>query len=254
MTARFPLVWQDGRIVPFDCFRLPPDDPALLFGLGAFTTAWASPGRVRHWDAHAERLRGTAEALGFACPPLPTAAELSALVARLGVPACAVRCNVSASGRAWCLPRPLPASTESVTLQSLPAPWAAADPWSALKTFHYGQRSLAGQRAAAAGFGDALLVDVGGFVLETARANVFARFDDGWRTPPLGPGVLPGVVRAEILRRFPVRETPLPLAELRGAGEAFLCNSVRGIVPIGRLDAALLARGDSWREFLPALG
>ncbi len=249
----FPLVWQDGRIVPIECFRMPPDDPALLFGLAAFTTAWASAARVRHWDAHAERLRGTAAALGFACPQLPAAAELMAFVARQGVPACAVRCNVSASGRVWCVPRALPAPAESVALQAVAAPWAAADPWSAFKTFHYGQRWQAGQRAAAAGFGDALLTDAAGFVLETSRANLFALCSDGWRTPPLGPGVLPGVVRAEILRRFPVRAAPLPLAELRAAREAYVCNSVRGLTPIGRLDGAPLARGETWRDFLPAL-
>ena len=253
MSAALPLVWQDGGIVPATSFRMAPDDPALLHGLGAFTTTWASPERVRLWDDHSARLRETAAALGFTCAPLPSAAELLAFVHRLGATACSLRCNVSPSGRVWCLARPLPPLRAAVALAVEAAPWAENDPWGTFKTFHYAQRWLAGQRAAAAGADDVLLVNGAGLALETSRANVFALVSDGWRTPPLGPGILPGVVRGEIIRRFAVREAPLTLDQLRQAHEVCVTNSVRGVEPVAMLAGQPLASGAQWRNFLPAL-
>jgi branched-chain amino acid aminotransferase len=60
-------------------------------------------------------------------------------------------------------------------------------------------------------------------------------------TPPADAGVLPGVVRARVLAlcgdagvRTALR--PLGLRELRSADELFVTSSLRGVVPVTRLD------------------
>jgi len=56
-------------------------------------------------------------------------------------------------------------------------------------------------------------------------------------TPPLDGRILPGTVRAQVLRVLaeeptPVAERPLPLAELGTATEVFASSSVRGVQPV----------------------
>jgi para-aminobenzoate synthetase/4-amino-4-deoxychorismate lyase len=128
-------------------------------------------------------------------------------------------------------------------------------------------RGLLADLEAGAGIEDhdraaALLVDPGGLVLESTRANVLAVVEGVLRTPPLDGRILPGVTRQVLLDLaddlgVPVGIGPLPLAELTGADGVLLVNAVRGVMwaarlgqrrwpgpePVGTaLAAALLAR------------
>jgi para-aminobenzoate synthetase/4-amino-4-deoxychorismate lyase len=86
-----------------------------------------------------------------------------------------------------------------------------------------------------------LLVTAGGEALEASRANVFAVSGGTILTPPLDGAILPGVARAGVIEvaaelGLPLREEVLPLATLRGAEEAFLTGSLRGVEPVRALD------------------
>jgi branched-subunit amino acid aminotransferase/4-amino-4-deoxychorismate lyase len=65
-------------------------------------------------------------------------------------------------------------------------------------------------------------------VCEGARTNVFIGDEDALWTPPLSSGLLPGVLRADLLARGQAREKILRLADLR---ENFhIGNSLRGLL------------------------
>jgi len=85
-----------------------------------------------------------------------------------------------------------------------------------------------------------LAVDLDGFVLEAARANVFARIRGGWVTPPLDGRILPGTTRATFIAeragREPVVERPLALAELDSASAVMITGALRGAERVGTLD------------------
>ncbi len=68
-----------------------------------------------------------------------------------------------------------------------------------------------------------------GELTEGARSNIFVRRGDILLTPPLSSGVLPGCLRAELLESGAAREAVLHPADL--AGEVYLGNSLRGLVP-----------------------
>jgi para-aminobenzoate synthetase / 4-amino-4-deoxychorismate lyase len=78
-----------------------------------------------------------------------------------------------------------------------------------------------------------LLCDLDGFVLETARANVFAVLgDDMIVTPPDDGRILPGITRGRVLEL--VLETavrPLHLGELDTASELFVTGALGGVEP-----------------------
>ena len=66
-------------------------------------------------------------------------------------------------------------------------------------------------------------------VCEGARSNVFLKRGNGLVTPPLSCGLLPGTLRAHLLREGRAKEEVLRLADFDGA-EFHMGNSVRGLV------------------------
>jgi para-aminobenzoate synthetase/4-amino-4-deoxychorismate lyase len=67
-----------------------------------------------------------------------------------------------------------------------------------------------------------------GEVTEGARSNIFVKRDGVLLTPPLAAGVLPGVLRAELIAQGRAREAALTPGDLEG--EMYFGNSLRGLV------------------------
>lgn len=85
---------------------------------------------------------------------------------------------------------------------------------------------------------DVLLVNERGLVTESTIANVVFRFGDLWVTPPVADGLLPGVMRAQLLADGSVVEESVSVERAVTADAVALVNSVRGWRP-----AALLHPG-----------
>ena len=88
---------------------------------------------------------------------------------------------------------------------------------------------------------DALLVDTDGAVLETGRGNVFLVMDGSVHTPATDGRILPGVTRQAVIdlleaAGIAVHETPCALADLGGAHEVFVTNSLGGVRPVVECD------------------
>jgi para-aminobenzoate synthetase/4-amino-4-deoxychorismate lyase len=95
--------------------------------------------------------------------------------------------------------------------------------------YHKTTRRAVYERRAAArpDCGDVLLVNERGELTESTIANLVVRMDGALWTPPLDAGLLPGVLRADLLARGEIRERVLRPADLKGAEEIWLINSVR---------------------------
>lgn len=127
------------------------------------------------------------------------------------------------------------------------------------------RRALQGSLGAS---GDLLLVAEDGAVLETARASLFVVHDDGVHTPPTDGRILPGTARAgviEILRdaSVPVIQRRLTLDDVAAAAEVFVCNAVRGVVPVVAVDGVgewpvgrttMWLRDDLWHRWRTGAG
>ncbi len=79
-----------------------------------------------------------------------------------------------------------------------------------------------------------LLLNERGEVCEGTITNVFIDAGDGGPllTPPLSCGLLPGVLRAEMLEAGRAVEAILTLADLKTAKELFVGNSLRGLIRV----------------------
>jgi para-aminobenzoate synthetase/4-amino-4-deoxychorismate lyase len=69
-----------------------------------------------------------------------------------------------------------------------------------------------------------------GEVAEGSRTNIFVERKGKLLTPPLGSGVLPGVLRAELIASGKAEEAVLMPEDLSSAEAVYLGNSVRGLV------------------------
>ena len=70
-----------------------------------------------------------------------------------------------------------------------------------------------------------------GHLCEGTITNVFVRLGDDLVTPPLQDGVLPGVLRAELIEEGKVVEAVIDENALRAASEIYVGNSLRGLIP-----------------------
>jgi para-aminobenzoate synthetase/4-amino-4-deoxychorismate lyase len=93
---------------------------------------------------------------------------------------------------------------------------------------------LAWQKAVSLGGFDALFMNERNELTEGGRTSIFIRPQDSdeWLTPPLSAGVLPGVMRAAILRdpALKAREANLTIDDVIGANEIMLSNALRGMI------------------------
>jgi para-aminobenzoate synthetase/4-amino-4-deoxychorismate lyase len=79
---------------------------------------------------------------------------------------------------------------------------------------------------------DVILWNTRGEITESTRANVVARLDGRYHTPPVECGLLAGVYRGHLLQRGLLRERVLTIDDLRRAEAIYLINSVRGWIRV----------------------
>lgn len=246
-----------------------PATGGVLYGYGLFETMRASAGRVFRLDAHEARLRDGARVLSLDVPfdSHGLRRAIDVVLDRNGL------ARVDAAVRLTLEGGPMPAHGDATPA---PARWivtarelieypeslyergasaVVADvrrnetsPLSRLKTLNYLDNLLARHAARAAGADEALFLNTRGNIAEGAASNVFIVRGRELLTPPIGDGALPGITRAIVLELAPSlglipREATLTLDALRTAAEAFLTNSLMGVLPLMRLDGAPIAGG-----------
>ena len=189
---------------------------------------------VQRLEGHLARMKASAEALGFAFDRHGTRNSLQSATFRLRS-AARVRMRLAPSGALAVEVSPLPRLAElPVPVAVRPAPMAADDFRLAHKT---SLRAAYDSVRRESGAAEVVFVDEPGFVTEGSWSNVFVERDGQLLTPPLALGLLPGVLRAELIDKGRAVESHLRLADL--AGGFFIGNSLRGLVPARLADAAV---------------
>ncbi|MBW6419382.1 aminotransferase class IV family protein [Celeribacter sp. PS-C1] len=105
-----------------------------------------------------------------------------------------------------------------------------ADPWLPVKTT---ERSLYDQARAdlPEGIDEMLFLNTRGELCEGTITNVFLERNGDILTPALSSGLLPGVLREELLSAGRAQEAVLTVTDLRAAERLWVGNSLRGLIP-----------------------
>ncbi len=85
------------------------------------------------------------------------------------------------------------------------------------------------------GADEVLYLNERGELAEGSRTSIFVERGGRLMTPPLSSGLLPGVLRAELLAQGNAVESVLSLDDLETADAVYLGNSVRGLVRAERI-------------------
>lgn len=265
------IVWVNGELRRGGEAMLTVFDRGARDGEGLFETFAVHAGVPFLWEQHLERMVLAAAELGFPVPPSPAVLReaLDRVLEANGLSDAAARITVTRGvpgGRpvrtgAWLEVEPLLARLWRGTRTGGASAIVSQRPFEpgslgAYKTTSRLPWHLAREEARGARADEALLVAADGEVLEGSVSNVFAVIGDEVRTPPLTRGILPGITRARVLALcrelgVPAREARLDLDALRAADEAFVTNSLQGVVPLASLDGRAFparARGEQLRE------
>ncbi|MGB3721189.1 MAG: aminodeoxychorismate synthase component I [Pacificimonas sp.] len=188
-----------------------------------------SEGMVR-LDLHMQRLKASAARLGFRCDTHEICNLLQAVIGRERR-ARRVKVTLARDGSHACALTDVPPAKTEMTVSLVPLPVDPAD-W---RLFHKSSDRDFYDRARHAAHGDEVaFVRRDGLLTEGSFTNLFVRRDGRYLTPRVESGLLAGILRAEMLEDGSAAEADLTADDLRAAsdaGELFVGNSLRGLIP-----------------------
>ncbi|HYS78710.1 MAG TPA: aminotransferase class IV [Candidatus Dormibacteraeota bacterium] len=259
----------NGTAGPPETAAISPLDRGFLFGDSVYETLRTYGGRLFLLHRHLDRLRRSAEQLGipYDSAPVDVEREIDRTVADAALPEAAVRVVVS-RGRGPIGYDPEGCGPPSVVIYARPCPeipaaWvregvdvaivqvtrnarSALDP--AIKWSNLLNNFLAWREARRLGAFEPILLNGHGRLTEGASSNVFLVRSNRLLTPPLEEGLLEGITRGLILDLarqdgMETSEEALQADDLRGADEAFLTSTLKGVLPIRRCDGWPIQHG-----------
>ncbi len=254
-------IYIDGTISGPDEAKVSVFDRGFLYGDSVYEVMRSSGGRLVDVERHLTRLQKSADALALKAP---AAQEVREAIARTLASANneesylrvvvtrgsgEVGLDTALAGRPTLIviakPLILPASelyergigVRLVNVQRTSA--KAVDP--SVKSGNYLNNILALAEARGSGDDEAIMCDQGGRIAEGSSSNVFWVSEGALLTPSLAVGLLAGITRGRVLELareagISVQEGSFEPDELRQASEAFITSSIRGILPIARVD------------------
>lgn len=185
-------------------------------------------------ERHLERMKASAGELGFEFDRHAVRNQIQALCFELDAPS-KLRLVLSRSGaialEAGAMPPPLDVATCAV----LPLPVSTGDWRLRHKTSDRGFYAEALRVARAAGADEALLLRDDGLLTEGSFTNLFVERRGKLVTPPLALGLLPGVLRADLIDEGRAEEGEVRLKDLEQG--FFIGNALRGLMPARLLGA-----------------
>ena len=217
------------------------DDPALLYGSTVFTTLRvynnSLDSKLTQWQAHCNRLKFSLQSLDWGRPrevQLRQGAEL--INSQFPI----LRITIFPDGREWITGRNLPLDLAKKQSTGIVAKLASPGLQRSLpvhKTGNYLSPWLAKREARKLNAQEAILVDTHGNWLETSTGNLWGWGDGCWWTPPLTEGILPGIMRSQLLHYLEsqqqlVREEPWTMEVVEKLKAIAYSNSIVEIIPI----------------------
>jgi para-aminobenzoate synthetase / 4-amino-4-deoxychorismate lyase len=191
------------------------------------TFAWT--GGCRNLTAHLDRLAASADRFQFAACEGDWRQFILDYCDRLPQGAWRVRCLCSRSGALSLQAQPLKPLPTPLSLILCPLPISADSPFLAHKTTH--RRFYDDTRLQLNPRGEVIFYRPDGQITEGSFTTVFIERDGVLHTPPLYDAVLPGVLRAELIRSGRAHEQAMTCDDLRTAERIWVGNSVRGLMP-----------------------
>lgn len=239
----------------------------LNYADGLFETLSVHNGRPSRWQAHIDRLGAGCERLGLVMPPQAILLrEVQTVSAGLTDAVVKIVLTRGGQGRgytpdensdcvrivsSYVFPDGIAESAREGSRARICELRLAIQPaLGGIKHLNRLEQVLASAEIRDAGVAEGILLDREDHVISAIAANIFLVIDDRLLTPRLDLCGVRGVVRKQILAEFGARceQRRIMVDLLHEADEVFICNSVRGIVPIIAIDDQQYSIGPVTRE------
>ncbi len=269
--------WVNGRVVRADKASISVFDRGLVLGDGLFETLRARDGKPEFLTLHYRRMTRSARRLRIAVPVTEAALKdiIATLCRKSRMNDVAVRITLT-RGRYFGGLSIDPTVPPSLIITVTPVPPVAPDVRTRgvkvaissinkaaasgldprVKSINYLANIFAKAEGDARGAYEAILLGARGEIAELSTSSFFCvlreRVNGTVRdvvvTPPIDTGILPGITRQVLIRemkraRIPFREGELFPRDGARMSEAFLCSSVRGPVPIVKIEKTRIGTG-----------
>ncbi len=148
---------------------------------------------------------------------------------------------------------PVPSAGFSVTKGKYRRPSLETMPTDSKAGCLYPNNARILREAKAAGFDNALVLDMLGNVAETATSNIFMVKDGVVRTPVPNGTFLNGITRQRTIKLLrgdgmDVEESSLTYADFENADEIFISGNYSKVMPVTRIDDRVLQPGPAFRK------
>lgn len=241
MTA---LIFQGNKPIQ----HVSPLDRGLAYGDGVFESILAVKGELIWWQGHWQRLTNSAKRLGIAIPDETLIQNAALQLAGLGRCVIKVILTRGVGGRGYAAT----SGPATVVVSVHPAPAVIQKPiaigWcqtvisqqpalAGMKHLNRLENVLARSELPADIFFDGLMCDLSGHVICATAANIFIYSKQRWLTPNLSACGITGLARHWFLENINhIGIEQISRSDVENADAVFLCNSVRGMMEVNRVN------------------
>jgi para-aminobenzoate synthetase/4-amino-4-deoxychorismate lyase len=199
---------------------------------GLIETMLLKNGKIRNLARHLRRLKTSADFFSILCPKAEIKDRLTAFAAASTGDA-RLRLLLEPDGEILLETGPLPPVTQAKPAIAVSAVrTVSGSPFLRHKTTHRTMYDNEYRKHTAQGFFDVIFLNEKEQITEGAISNIFARIHGRWYTPPVSCGLLPGIQRQILMRRWKAAEKILTLEDLKRAEKIILTNAIRGTTEV----------------------
>lgn len=251
------IVFLNGRFLPAQEARVSVLAPGFLYGLGLFETMRFYKNKTVYFNAHLERLIYSCGLIGLELPyPADKLKQIIRKTVTLNKLLDAyLRLTLYQGKEAteiFVLAKEYLAPDEKKYRQGFCAQISRLrkDEFSFLAGIKTTSRlcyELAFRQARAGGFDEAIILNSRGYIAEASRSNIFWVRENTLFTPDISCGCLAGITRRAIFDlakryKFKIYAGNFVLHSLLEAEEAFLTNSLAGVMPLASVEGKKIGK------------
>lgn len=212
---------------------------SLLRGDGLFETILTVDEKVIAWQRHYDRLSQSAERLLITLPAKINIELGITKILQGCIGQSRMRLSVLSDGQWFITVEAETISNKPIALMRATGVKSSNASLSGVKSISYGESLFVVRKAQQLGFDDGILLNENGHVVETAFSNLLILTPDGWLTPDLKTGCLPGIIRELLIKWFDVREGLFTFEQLLKAKAVYVTSSIRLIQPVSKVEDQL---------------
>ena len=219
--------------------KILPIESSLLRGDGVFETVLSIDEKAIVWDRHYARMQKAANKILINIPAKIDIDLAIAAILKDEIGRNRLRVVCLADGGWFLTLQPITEIAESISITRFPFIRDSRSAISGIKSLSYSESIIAIRHAENLGFADSIFLNEREEVVETGLANILILNQDGWRTPAISSGCLPGITRELLMNWFGVKEAVLNFDDLLKAKAVYLTSSIRLIKRVDKVEQKL---------------